>query len=104
LTQIWEDDIDVFFDESDLAETCTYVDPSGGSHTITVIFDIDGIDLAFGASTFASLGPTALCKSSDVPTVDNKAKLTIRGKTYFAVESTPNSSGITMVKLSEDAP
>ena len=104
MTKIWEEDIDTFFDEGDFAESCTYVDPSGGSHTIKVIFDIDGVDLAFGESTFASIGPTALCKSSDVSTIDNKAKLTIRGKTYFAVESTPNSSGITMVKLSEDAP
>jgi len=103
LTKIWEEDIDVFFDESDFADPCTYVDPSGGSHSIKIIFEREKMDVSIGGTTFESVGPTALIRSANCPGINNKATLTIDIIVYHVTEVHPSTTGITMVNLSRDS-
>ncbi len=103
MTQIWESDLDVLFDPQDFGVASTYTDPLGATHSITVIFDEASLDVQIGNSSFESVGPTALAKSADVPTVNNKATLLINSVTYHVVEVSPSATGVTMLKLSKDA-
>jgi hypothetical protein len=95
--------VDMFFRANQFADPATYTDAANATHSILVIFDREEMDIKIGGTDYQAVGPTALCKSSDVPTVTNKCKLQIGSDVYHIVKVHPSTTGITMFELSKDA-
>ena len=90
----------VFYDkDSGFAQDATYV--SGGSGTLTLIFDNDFIDIETGQVVAQASNPQAWCRTSEAPARD--AVLTIGSTNYRVYTLEPNTDGETLLQLVEES-
>lgn len=89
-------DLSIFLSTGDFAVSAVY---SGNGATISVIFDeasdigeIEGVRIE-------GTGPRALCKTSDLPSVDHAKTLTINSVAWKIREVQPDGTGMTTVLL-----
>lgn len=89
-------DLDLYL--NDFGETATYTPDGGAASSIQVIFDDADKSIQLEAGIIGSTDPRAFCKVSDVPGVNQKATLAVRGTTYKVVDPQPDGTGfITLV-------
>lgn len=94
--------VDEFFDTDDFAEIATYTNPAATQSTILVIFDSDHLKMNLGGQEIEMTGPAAICRTADVSTVNNKARLSIRSINYYVIEVMQSATGVTTLRLSKD--
>jgi hypothetical protein len=92
--------LDEYFVE--FGEDASYTDPDGEVSTIQVVFDWAQQDSAIESVTVQNRDTKATVRTSDVPTVNNKATLTLAGVTYKIAKVEPDASGLTILHLTLD--
>ena len=93
--------VDAFFEETDFIENATYTPYGGSASTIPVFFDRENSITPIGGVVIENTAPQAIAKTSDVPTITNKATLAILGVTYYVQSIEPSATGLTVIKLSK---
>lgn len=97
-----DDDLDIFFSNSDVAKTATYTPAVGTAKPVQVIFDAPfGLTSAQGID-YQSDVPAVTIKTSDVPSVGEGDTLTIDGVVFKVKEIQPDGTGISRIILSKD--
>lgn len=97
--------VDPFFSESEFISAAVYQsDPSVGDPPIdiNVIFDRENSVTPIGSVAIENAAPQAICKTSDLPDINNKATLEIDGVTYYVKEVQPTANGLTVLILSKN--
>ena len=93
--------VDPFFTEDEFITSALYTPEIGTPSTINVIFDRENSVTPIGPVAIENVSPTAICKTSDVPTVNNKCALLINGTPYVVQGVKPSATGLTTLELSK---
>lgn len=93
-----------FFDNNPFAETISYTGYGLAAASIKAQFE-DPYQLTSAQGIeYQNANPNCLCKTSDVPTADDRATIIRNAVTYYVMDVQPDGTGITRLILSKLAP
>ena len=96
------DTVAVFFSNNPFIKTATYTPYGGSSKSVQIIFDAPYSLSSVDGITYTNANPSAVCKTSDVATVNDQATIVIDTTTYYVVDAQPDGTGITRLILSTE--
>ena len=97
-----DDDLDIFFSNSDVAKTATYTPAVGTAKSVQVIFDAPFAMTSAQGIDYQSDVPVVTVKTSDLPSAGEGDTLTVDGVVYKIAEVQPDGTGISRIILSKD--
>ena len=92
------ENLDVFFNNSDFADTVTT-----GSRTFQAIFDEAFFNPEAGETSLDGTLPRLTCKMIDAETLTKKTQLTVKGRKFTVIDVQPDGTGTAVVTLSNQS-
>lgn len=93
------EDLSVFFDLSDFAESAVITLSGGATRTVSAIFNTPSLSVEIYDQQIETDAPSALCKTVDLTGVKNNNSMAIGGKTYKIAKISDDGTGVSTVYL-----
>lgn len=99
-----QEDIDVFFQSEDFAESVTYTHSGDAPVSVKCIWDEPFQLTSAQGITYQNSDPNALFRSVDVPTPTDQDTVVRNSVTYYVLRSEPDGTGCVRLFFSTTAP